>query len=490
LPERCHAFAVDPQESALVVVAVSGNAYTWPLPARPEDVVVAPAPAAPVQVPVPAAPAARPSAAPNGLKQIVTGRLQGIQAVKILPDGKSFVAGGSTIERWDVNGSRLRQFHTGRAFTTRFFLSHSADGKRLAWGNEFDPQVVLDVSTGREIGKFTGKRSQLTALCLSPDGSRVFSGFHDGGAVVWNAATGGIVQELSKQRPSIYGAEFVPDGKHAILAHISGKVQLVDTTSWKAAATEVIGGLHGGPALTADGKIAALAGTSGVSLLDTTNVQTVGVLPDKTARQMAFCAKGQLLLTLNSSQPSIVVWDVANKQSLTRWQLPEVCRAMAVDSQESFVLVVSQSGNAYTWPLPATPGELVALPALPAPKAAAADAKVHDVPDEGLVIRDTLTPQDPITILAPNVKSPARVFSVRLQGRQRYRLDLEGPGSMDPLLSIHKSDGTHMAFNDDVDGTLNSRILFIPPTDDIYRVSAGTLTGNGGEFVLRIAKAP
>ncbi|MCI0685428.1 MAG: hypothetical protein L0Y71_25285 [Gemmataceae bacterium] len=347
---RVTRLAVDAKERLAVSGDWDSTVWVWPLPDGP----IAAAPDAPGQ-----------EAGPKGLRRIVTRGAQGVYAAAILPDGKSFVTGGLTVQYWDMDGRLRHIFAKRRSSSERFMLSMSADGKRAAWAESQDPATVVDLDKGIEIGRMV-RGSNVSAMALSPDGSRLVTGHFDGSSAVWDVATQQVIQELPKHAPpplptlQPFSIGFVPGGKHALFALINGKVQLLDTTTWKPAAEALTAPFPSTPAFTADGQTAAMATRGGVWLFDTRNLRTLGKLPINNAQRLAFCAKGQLLLTMVAAEQSVAVWDVAKREIVTRWHLPEKCHALAVDAQESFALAVCMSNNAYTWPLPATPQELAA----------------------------------------------------------------------------------------------------------------------------------
>lgn len=212
--------AVDAKERIAVSGDRMGTVFVWPLPNGP--IVAAPA----AVVPAAAAP-------PPGLQQIVKHRLQGVFALAILPDGKSYLAGGLAIEHWDMNGT-LRQALTNKRKSTsnRFYLSLLPDGKRAIWGENQDSPSVVEIATGRELGRLMHPGS-LNGMAVSPDGARILAGFNDGSVVLWDVNTQQTIQELPKQTPHSFSMGFTRDGKQALVIKINGNVQAFNAETWQ-----------------------------------------------------------------------------------------------------------------------------------------------------------------------------------------------------------------------------------------------------------------
>jgi WD40 repeat protein len=133
---------------------------------------------------------------------------------------------------------------------------------------------------------------------------------------------------------------------------MGGKIQLFDAETWQPLTQWTTAPFPSAIAFAPDGQTFALATVKGIWLLDLRQPQPLAQLPPTNIRQLAFCAQGQLLLTSSREDQPIGVWDVAKRQQIAQWALPERVFAFAVAPQESFALAVTQTGNAYTWPLP------------------------------------------------------------------------------------------------------------------------------------------
>ena len=63
----------------------------------------------------------------------------------------------------------------------------SPDGKILATGAQASGGIQLwDVSTGKEIGRFTGYGDTVTSLKFTPSGRQLVSGLGNGSVLLWD----------------------------------------------------------------------------------------------------------------------------------------------------------------------------------------------------------------------------------------------------------------------------------------------------------------
>ena len=76
----------------------------------------------------------------------------------------------------------------------------------------------------------------MTAVALSPDGSRALTGSEDNTAKLWDAATGKEILTLAGHADEVTAVEFSPDGLTALTSGRDGRVQLWPTAPWAAEA--------------------------------------------------------------------------------------------------------------------------------------------------------------------------------------------------------------------------------------------------------------
>src|SRR5262249_1070966 len=108
-------------------------------------------------------------------------------------------------------------------------LAVSPDGTRLAWGDSFQWEKperweyrlrLLDLATGKEVGRFLGHDKGTNTVAFSPDGKTLASASWDQTIRLWDVATGKELRRLTGTHSYTRRLAFAPDGK--ALASIGG----------------------------------------------------------------------------------------------------------------------------------------------------------------------------------------------------------------------------------------------------------------------------
>jgi RNA polymerase sigma factor (sigma-70 family) len=158
-----------------------------------------------------------------------------IKAIRFAPDAKSVATiGGDWIRIWDVaTGKESRRIalpnkgpNTG--FTTiGARLAYSPDGTIVAATSTRDGLIfLLDVASGRELGRIEGSEGHTKALAFSPDGKILATGVDIGPGLpgrelairLWDVAAGKEVGRVRAHRSSISALAFSPDGRRLVSA--------------------------------------------------------------------------------------------------------------------------------------------------------------------------------------------------------------------------------------------------------------------------------
>lgn len=147
------------------------------------------------------------------------------------PDGKVVRAGsdGVTVSQGKEEPRRL-EFGIHRS------LALSADGKRVAAGDERGWVRVWEVETGKRLGVLDAHEGAIRALALSPDGRHLASGGdHDADHTVriWEAATGKELATLRGHTAGVIGLMFSPDGKLLVSGGRDGRLLVWDVATGK-----------------------------------------------------------------------------------------------------------------------------------------------------------------------------------------------------------------------------------------------------------------
>jgi predicted RNase H-like nuclease (RuvC/YqgF family) len=85
-------------------------------------------------------------------------------------------------------------------------------------------------------------------------------------------------------------------------------------------------------------------------------------------------------------------------------------------------------------------------------------------------------------------KSPHKVHEFKMTADKTFIIRLVSR-EFDPYLRLEDSTGKQLAFNDDADGTLNSRIAHKASKDDTYRIIVTSFDGRSGAYTLTVDEA-
>lgn len=105
-------------------------------------------------------------------------------------------------------------------------IAFSPDGRQLVSGGQARNLILWDVSSGREIRRYSGHPAPIEGIAFSPDGLRIISGDERGGIRLWDVADGTATVFPQAERRSTDGEVFVlqtasafdfsADGKHVL----------------------------------------------------------------------------------------------------------------------------------------------------------------------------------------------------------------------------------------------------------------------------------
>lgn len=123
------------------------------------------------------------------------------------------------------------QLGHGRAVNS---LSLSADGRLLLSGSDDRTARLWSVEGGRELRRFVGQQSNVTAAALSRDGTLVATGGGEDHVVrIWDAATGAQRLMLTGHRATIGALAFLSEGKELASVDWDDTLRLWDLTAGK-----------------------------------------------------------------------------------------------------------------------------------------------------------------------------------------------------------------------------------------------------------------
>lgn len=140
-----------------------------------------------------------------------------VRALAVSPDGRRVAVGwaGTSLDLVDLaTGKRV-----GRLGPLPGLPSHlvfSPKGDRLAVAGQFQQALLFDPTTGRRVALLAGPISWINAVAFSPDGQRLAAAGWDHGVRVWDLATGKLERSYFEHRFAVNGIAFTRDGAYVL----------------------------------------------------------------------------------------------------------------------------------------------------------------------------------------------------------------------------------------------------------------------------------
>ena len=280
------------------------------------------------------------------------------------PDGaRVSTVGERGIEVFDAHSGELQLTLAGSPIGSDW----SADGTRIATGDNDGTARIWDARTGEELLRLAGHSGGVALVSFSPDGTRLATGGTDGTARVWDITPAGTA-ELLGDHESAGGASvaFSPDGKFLVtggwcsgwmwdtatrsriqgfpsgcgpvalgprgqtIARLDcadqncdvGMVDVIDTATGEARSViDRIDGFPGSVAVSPDGRMIATAGEH-PSLWDAASgeaiITQIGT-PGEGMHEVAFSADGRLVAGI-TDRSTLYLWDIGTRQKLLQMQ--------------------------------------------------------------------------------------------------------------------------------------------------------------------------
>jgi RNA polymerase sigma factor (sigma-70 family) len=319
--------------------------------------------------------------------------LPGQPPLAFSPDGKVLAVGDQftgIIRLHNTTGERVAEFkREGDGQVTR--LAFSPDGQSLAavlsWVGLEGRVAVWDVKKGKE--RYRVPSLGLTAACaFSPDGKRLATSKDRAGLTLWDASDGKKVRDLPAES-SVVAAAFAPGGKAVAGSTIEGAIFLWDVDSgkrlpqspdpelsvthlqfteggkrlvggagdfivWDPATGKEVrrvprAGVHLTGAVSPSGKLLAAPqddpGT-GVEIKDTRTGKAVTTLSghgELLPHLMRFTPDERRLITTNTKDGELLVWDLADGKVIHRMSLTNRVRSMAVSPDGRWLASCSEN---------------------------------------------------------------------------------------------------------------------------------------------------
>jgi len=233
----------------------------------------------------------------------------------------AYIADEKTIVLQNLTKGELQAVFSGAESSLRM-LSFSPDGKKLAASALDQPSFIWDVVTGEQPVQLSGHDRLYGQLVFSEDGQWLAApGWHTRMAQVWNAKTGKLTSLLKGHQGDVTAVCFSPDGTRllSIEDHPSYQMRLWDTATGK-----LISVLEGHSNRLADfsfspdsSRIASTGMDQTIRLWDGVSGKPVVTLRGHSGwvNTVRFSRDGKQLVSASNDQ-TIRLWDVGTATSL------------------------------------------------------------------------------------------------------------------------------------------------------------------------------
>jgi WD40 repeat protein len=135
---------------------------------------------------------------------------------------------GKELRRWKVQGTQFWSLAWGPAPSHLSVVRRGTQGQatsQVLVGSSDGTVRLWDVEAWRELRTFSGHRSAVTSVAISPDGRRGLSGSEDRTIRVWDLESGEELCRFTREA-IIASVAFSPDGRHGLSGEFDKKLHL------------------------------------------------------------------------------------------------------------------------------------------------------------------------------------------------------------------------------------------------------------------------
>ena len=185
----------------------------------------------------------------------LTGHTDMVESIAFSPDGTKLASGSQdeTVRLWDVSTGaninilgkidntsaavQMLQIFSGRgpSSTQRkspvTSVAFSPDGTKLASGELGGMVKLWDVSSGENINTFHGPRGLSTSVAFSPDGTKLASG-SDNTVELWEVETGKHIHTFQGDGRALMSVAFSPNGTRLVSGSTTGTILVWDISDF------------------------------------------------------------------------------------------------------------------------------------------------------------------------------------------------------------------------------------------------------------------
>jgi WD40 repeat protein len=202
----------------------------------------------------------------------------------------------------------------------RAVLAFSADGRWLATGADDGTARVFSMASGRQVSRFSGHYRRITAIAISADGSRVWSGDDYGRACAWNASNGRL--------RTVYRSPAQPKVQEYASAPPVRQISISKDQAWVVVTTSTSG----------------QGATAGSAIFHARSGELVRYLRSSDPTTALAASTDGARLATGDIDGNLRTWDLESRRMIARWAVHD-SPVLAIDWSNNAKRLVSRSAS-------------------------------------------------------------------------------------------------------------------------------------------------
>jgi WD40 repeat protein/tRNA A-37 threonylcarbamoyl transferase component Bud32 len=282
----------------------------------------------------------------------LNGHREAVQDVAFSPDGRllASVSLGGSVKVWSALPGR-EVFH---APGLPWGLTHTSDGRRLAYGYLPDSIAIRDTQSGRLVAHLQRLHRNVTALALRPDDRHLAAADASGEIAIWEVETGRLLRVLHGHRHAVYSVVYSRDGHRLATSGYDGTVRIWDADSGQQLRSlpQPVGQLCYVD-FSPDGRHIGMADQERVRICSVETGECVQELRGHSGLvwYVLFSPDGTRVAT-TSTDRTLRLWEVRSGRSLACWNLRGYAYALAFSPDGQRVALRVTQGSAFATDAP------------------------------------------------------------------------------------------------------------------------------------------